>query len=148
MKVEGPRANETAAIRRGASGPRAGQPAFTLDSGAPASAPTHVRPAAALGSIDTILALQGVPDAMTGRAKAVKRGQSILDMMDEVRDGLLAGQVSEGLLRRLSASLQAKADGFLEPGLQSVMNDIELRAQVELAKLQVARAASDSGLRA
>jgi hypothetical protein len=57
---------------------------------------------------------------------------------------MLTGLVSQGVLRRLSVELQGRRDEFLEPGLQSVMDDIELRAQVELAKMQVLAGRSDS----
>jgi Class II flagellar assembly regulator len=143
MKVEGPRATEAAGIRRASRTP-SGQPAFSLDGAgaAPKAAPFSMP--APVGALDSILALQAVPDASQGRARAVKRGQSLLALLDELRDGLLSGAVPEGVLRRLSAELQVRQDEFLEPGLQSVMNDIEIRAQVELAKMRVFSGRRDS----
>jgi hypothetical protein len=143
MKVEGPRATEASNVRR-LSRLQSGQPAFSLDAGAPSAKAVPVSAPVALNALDSILALHGVPDATQGRAKAVKRGQTLLDLLDEIRDGMLTGLVPQGVLRRLSAELQARQDGFLEPGLQSTLNDIEVRAQVELAKMQVLAGRVDS----
>lgn len=143
MKVEGSRGPEAPGIRRTAR-PVAGQAAFSLDESYAASKPAPVSGPRSIGAVDSLLALQAAPDAAQGRARAVKRGQTLLDLLDEIRDGMLSGVLSQGSLRRLSAELQARQDGFLDPGLQSVMNDIELRAQVELAKMQAFSARSDS----
>jgi hypothetical protein len=143
MKVEAPRGPEATGVRRTAR-TSSGQAVFSLDGGGAPAKAGPVNAPVALSALDSILALQAVPDAAQGRAKAVKRGQALLDLLDEIRDGLLSGLVPQGVLRRLSAELQARQDGFLEPGLQTVMNDIEVRAQVELAKVQVWGAKSDS----
>lgn len=144
MKVEGTRAPDAPGIRR-TGRPVAGQAVFSLDEShaSPRSGP--VSAPMSLGAVDSLLALQALPDATQGRARAVKRGQSLLDLLDEVRDGMLSGVVAQGVLRRLSAQLQARQDSFLDPSLQSVLDDIELRAQVELAKMQVLAGRSDSG---
>lgn len=91
--------------------------------------------ASPLGAVDALLALQAVPDAVMQRSKAVRRGQVMLDLLDDLRDGMLAGQISRASVQRLSASL-VRDDQFTEPGLQAVLDAIELRAHVELAKLE------------
>lgn len=145
MKVAGTRGPEATGVRRAAR-TAPGQAAFLLDE---PSAPAMASPVSAplsIGALDSILALQGVPDAAQGRARAVKRGRALLDLLDEIRDGLLSGAVSQGILRRLSVELQGRAHEFLDPGLQSVMDDIEVRAQVELAKIQVMGGRTDSAV--
>lgn len=86
------------------------------------------------GGIDALLALQAVDDATTGRRKAVKRANLLLDALEEIRSDLLAGQVSEGRLNRAIALL-AQARTQTDPELEAVVADIELRVRVELAKL-------------
>ena len=90
-------------------------------------------PASAAG-IDALLALQAVDDATTGRRKAVKRANLLLDALEEMQADLLAGRVSEGRLNRAVALLR-QAKGQTEPGLDAIVADIELRVRVELAKL-------------
>lgn len=84
--------------------------------------------------IDALLALQAVDDATTGRRKAVRRANLLLDALEEIKIDLLAGRVGEGRLNRAIALLQ-QAKTQIEPALEAIVADIELRVRVELAKL-------------
>ncbi len=59
-------------------------------------------------------------------------------MLDELRDGLLAGGIPRATLTRLAHAVSQRHDQFSDPRLQSVLDEIELRARVELAKLEQA----------
>ena len=98
-------------------------------------APALVSSSTSLTAVTSLIALQEVPDALAGRAKAARRGRDMLDLLDEVRDGLLSGAVSRATLTRLVALVQIKREEFVDPGLSAVLDEIELRARVELAKL-------------
>jgi len=60
----------------------------------------------------------------------------LLDMLDQVRDGLLAGGIPRATLNRLANAVSKRQDGFADPKLQTVLDEIDLRARVELAKLE------------
>lgn len=92
------------------------------------NAPMH----AATG-IDAILALQAVDEPLTGRRKAARRGASLLDILDEVRADLLIGRISADSLDRMTLVLAEARERSL-PGLDALLDDIELRVRVELAK--------------
>ena len=83
--------------------------------------------------IDAILALQAVDGPLTGRKKAVRRGVSLLDMLDEIKTDLLIGRISADSLDRMAAMLSEARERSL-PGLDALLDDIELRVRVELAK--------------
>jgi len=139
MKVDGPRSIEGNRATRGrAAGSAVGgfAPEFLSEPRASAAASG----VAALSSVDALIALQEVPDATKGRAKAVRRGRDILDMLEDVRDGLLTGSVSRSSLQRLLALVNVEREEFADPVLAAVMDEIELRAKVELAKLNFAGA--------
>jgi hypothetical protein len=91
------------------------------------------QPAAAASSIDALLALQAVDDPLLGRKKAIRRGTALLDTLEQVKADLLIGRVSEGRLNQLMA-LIGQARERNQPGLDGVLDDIELRVRVELAK--------------
>jgi hypothetical protein len=55
-----------------------------------------------------------------------------------VRDGLLAGGIPRAILNRLATAVSRRQDGFADPKLQNVLDEIDLRARVELAKLEAA----------
>lgn len=132
MRIDG--TGRIISTQRQAGGSKASGGVFDVESG-PATARAGQTPAAsAMGGIDALLALQAVDDAATGRRKAVRRGNQLLDTLEEIRGDLLTGQVSEGRLNRAMALLR-QARTQTEAGLEAVMADIELRVRVELAKL-------------
>ncbi len=95
-----------------------------------ASATASTAPA---GGIDALLALQSVEDPLFAKKKAIRRGNMLLDTLDQVKADLLVGRVSEGRLNQLMALIgQARSRNL--PGLDGAIDDIELRVRVELAK--------------
>ncbi|WP_421951616.1 flagellar assembly protein FliX [Pelagibacterium sp.] len=108
--------------------------AFQIESGQGSARSAQTSAPIAAGGIDALLALQAVDDATTGRRKAVKRANSLLDVLEDIKTDLLAGRMGEGRLNRAVALLkQAKTQ--IEPELEAIVADIELRVRVELAKL-------------
>lgn len=94
------------------------------------------RPAAAIASVaslDALLALQAVEDPLVKKRKLVRRGASLLDTLEEVRSDLLVGRFSEAKLTQL-VSIISEGREQSEPGLDRLLDDIELRVRVELAK--------------
>jgi hypothetical protein len=127
---------------RGGSAARAGGgDGFAVDGGAPAARSAGAAPVAASSSIDALLALQAVEDPLFAKKKALRRGHALLDTLDEVKADLLVGRVSEGRLNQLQALL-GQAREHSSTGLDSLLDDIELRVGVELAKFGRAAARS------
>jgi hypothetical protein len=91
-----------------------------------------------IAAVDTILALQGIEDSADQRTKGVDRGEQLLNLLDEVRDGLLAGGIPRAMLNRLALAVSKRRESFADPKLQTVLDEIDLRARVELAKLEQA----------
>lgn len=137
MKVTGPgtvQSNSTRRIRRG--GEKGSQPFAEHVSGDSQSGPAApVGGAAPPTPVDALIALQEVPDASTGGRRALLRGTSMLDLLDEVRLGLLTGVIPQGRLRSLLESLKGRREAIEDPRLAQLIDEIELRASVELAKL-------------
>lgn len=105
---------------------------FVSDEPQPASV-ASAQPTVAASSIDALLALQAVDDPLLGRKKAIRRGTALLDTLEQIKADLLIGRVSEGRLNQLMALIGQARERNL-PGLDGVLDDIELRARVELAK--------------
>lgn len=139
MKVDGSRPVDVARTTRGRGATTSASefaPIFSED----AKASSQASGAAQLSGVDALLALQGVPGPLGERAKAARRGRDILDLLDEVRIGMLEGAVSKGTLNRLLTLVEVKREEFTDPGLTGVLDEIDLRARVELAKLSAATA--------
>ncbi|MEP2830625.1 flagellar assembly protein FliX [Parvibaculum sp.] len=93
---------------------------------------------ASLGAVDALLALQETPvsdDALhSPRRKAIRRGEEMLDILDDIKLSLLMGQLPKSKLSRLLAVVERQGSSFNDPRLGQVLAEIELRAKVELAK--------------
>lgn len=132
MRIDGNGRVGNVAGRAGVGAAASGVP-FQIGEG-PATA--TARPAAAIASVaslDALLALQAVEDPLVKKKKLVRRGTSLLDALDEVRSDLLVGRFSEAKLTQLM-SIISEGREQSEPGLDSLLDDIELRVRVELAK--------------
>lgn len=94
--------------------------------------------ASVVGGIEALLAAQSVNDAASGekrRKKAIERGNSLLDRLEELRLAILDGAVPKSRLIELARMLRERREEGLDPSLSALLDDIELRAEVELAKL-------------
>ena len=93
-----------------------------------------------IGGIDALLALQGVEEPGERRRKAVKRGRTALDALDALKLGLLSGTLDTAALARLKSVVAGLAESTGDPGLDTVLAEIELRVGVELAKIGMPQA--------
>ncbi|MCH7544192.1 MAG: flagellar assembly protein FliX [Proteobacteria bacterium] len=87
-----------------------------------------------VGTVDSLLVLQEVHDATSGTSRAKLRAQDLLDHLDEIRHGLLAGALSRQMLDQLARLARSERQSVDDPRLQELLDEIELRAAVELAK--------------
>jgi hypothetical protein len=139
IKVDGSRPVDAARTARTRTAAPSGV-AFSLVQAEDTRSAACVSGPSPIGSVEALIALQEMSSSTTGRARAARRGKDMLDLLDDVRDGLLAGHVSRDTLQRLVQLVGAKREDFVDPGLSSVMDEIDLRARVELAKLNFADA--------
>jgi hypothetical protein len=89
---------------------------------------------ASANSVNGILGVQEVDDALAHASRGKQRGQDILERLDDLRLQLLAGGISREKLMQLSRMVNARRSEITDPKLASILDDIDLRAQVELAK--------------
>lgn len=135
MRVESNRPLKPSALRRGDRAREAGGASFAevLTEG---EAPAPLAGAAPAPAVTSLLALQEVEEPTARRRRALGRGDRLLDQLDEIRRGLLAGALPHSSLTRLRQELSEARATTLDPRLDEVLAEIELRAAVELAKLE------------
>ena len=119
----------TPQAKRSASG------TFSLEAETAARSSTAAGGPRLSGGIDALIALQGIEEPAERRRRAVKRGRSALDALDALKMGLLAGTLEPGALARLKAAATELAERSGDPELDAVLAEIELRVEVELAKM-------------
>jgi len=126
--------NRTASAKRSAAGARGSQQ-FSIEQSASDMTPSALQGARPLASVDALLALQEVPDATTSTRRAVQRAEHILDALEDVQMGLVTGALPKGQLMRLLSLIKREQEHVPDPKLAEILNEVELRAHVELAKL-------------
>jgi hypothetical protein len=89
----------------------------------------------ASADIGALLALQGIEeDPVERRRRSVQRGRGALDVLDELKLGLLSGNFDPATVMRLRAAAADLKSSSGDAGLDAVLSEIELRVEVELAK--------------
>jgi hypothetical protein len=109
--------------------------AFAEQVGARPALSSGLTPAMPLAALGGVLAVQEVPDPTAERRRATRHGHSVLDELQALQIGLIEGWVQEGALRRLAGLLERLRPATADPELAAVLDEIELRAAVELAKV-------------
>jgi hypothetical protein len=88
----------------------------------------------AAANIDALLAMQGIEDPTERRKRSVQRGKGALDVLDDLKIGLLSGNFDASTVNRLRDAAANLKSSSGDPGLDTVLSEIELRVEVELAK--------------
>lgn len=145
MKITGP--NKTGATGKTDKSKKnaAGDGSFkTLLSGGDAGASdgaSSVGLSAGITSIDSLLAAQAAedPTERATRKRMVHRATGLLDKLEEMRLGLLTGTLSVGQMLDLANVISTHRERIADPELTALLDEIDLRAQIELAKLEMAK---------
>lgn len=140
MKIDGPGSVRGNSVRRTdkSRGGAGSEFAKHISSGGDATPVASGGGAAQLGSVQALVALQQVPDS-TQRNKPQEQlhAEDLLDRLDQIRLGILQGSLSPVDLKALVARLAERRREEGDPRLLALVDEIELRAKVELAKLSM-----------
>lgn len=88
----------------------------------------------AVSSLDNLMALQGIEGPSERKKRAVAKGRRALDVLDDLKLGLLDGSVDQSTMARLKVAADGLSEETGDPGLDAVMGEIGLRVAVEIAK--------------
>jgi hypothetical protein len=134
MRIYGP--NGTTLGTPASSTRRTSSTGFSLpeDTASASEARATLAPKAA-ANIDALIALQGIEeDPAERRRRSVARGKGALDVLDDLKLRLLSGNLDSATVLRLRDAAANLKSTSGDPGLDSVLSEIELRVEVELAK--------------
>ncbi|MEM8799033.1 MAG: flagellar assembly protein FliX [Pseudomonadota bacterium] len=140
MKIKGTSA-PTASAKPKRTGARSGGETFSVsvDQVKEASSSEVATSASPVAAVDMILALQqdegrgGSSGTGTRPVRAV--AENILDELETLRRDVILGRVNPQRLSQVVSELQKRKNSVLDPDMRAILDDIELRASVELAKL-------------
>jgi hypothetical protein len=114
---------------------------FQIVGASAAASPTQVSGAAGVSSVmgvEALLALQDVESPTERKRRSVRRAGRLLDELDGLKAALLGGELSQGQLDNLARAVREQRSATDDPKLEAVLDEIETRAAVELAKLESA----------
>jgi len=133
MRVQGPTSAAPREVRRKPAADGAG---FRVNAGGGEAARAEgVSAAQPLTNLDTLVVLQEAPGDQEAKKRALKRASDMLDQLEAIRLDLLDGGVPAPRLEALVRLVRLQRDQVNDPRLAHVLDEIELRARVELAKL-------------
>ncbi len=135
MRVSNTSAAKASGAKRKSKTNSTGKP-FELPSAGGAQGPAPVTGAGPLAAIDALLAVQESDDATSRRSAGLRHGTSVLDLLDQVRLALLTGGLPRTALERLAKMVESRKDTANDPNLAAILDEIDLRAKIEIAKLE------------
>lgn len=97
---------------------------------------------AGIASIDALLAAQSAEDPAQGKARKrmQERAGDILDKLNDLKIAMLTNNVTVGHMVSIADVVATHRERIDDPALTAILDEIDLRANVELAKLQMAAA--------
>lgn len=137
-KIDGPGGVKPGAPKRAGSSGATGGTSFASLLQGPEKAASQVTQAPPVAALDAMLAVQAVDEQGGGRQnrqRAFRRGSNLLEKLEEIRTGLLTGSIPKDRLQALAQALRSERLAVEDPRLAEVLAEIELRCEVELAKL-------------
>jgi hypothetical protein len=147
MKIEGPnQTGKAGQTKKSEKAKSAGGPAFSdmLGGADETSDVNHTSTAGAIARIDVLLAAQTADDpaerATRGRMR--KRADHILRSLDKIRLGILTGNMTVGNVLDIADVVASHREKITDPQLSAILDEIDLRAQIEIAKMRLALEAS------
>lgn len=142
MKVTGPAGTSSASPGRPAARTSGGFSLSAAGGADRAAASAATTGAGAVTDVSALMALQGVEDPTERRRRAIRRGGGLLDRLDDLKLAMLVGEAGEAALERLARQVREDRPEDADPGLNAVLDQIDLRAAVELAKAEIRRTAA------
>jgi hypothetical protein len=142
MKIEGPSKTQGAGNSKKAG--KAGSDGSFEDfiahapKGAGSAAPTH-----SIARVDALLSVQAAesPTERAARKRMQVRADDILKELDRLRHSLLTGTLTVGQVIDIADVVASHREKINDPRLTSILDEVDLRAQIEMAKIQKAMGA-------
>lgn len=137
MKIEGPSKSDNVSTSKKSKAAGDGGDAFKTMLSGGARPATGATPSHTIASIDVLLAAQGAEDPAEkkSRKRAMDRGDKLLDMLENMRMAMLSGGISVGHMISLADTVAQHREKITDPALVAILDEIDLRAQIELAKM-------------
>lgn len=135
-KIEGTRPVRTStSVRRTARVSESGVSfAKQLDDAEEAGSAGAVAGTNPMSLVTGVLGLQEVDDATARASRGKLRAENLLEQLEDMKLEILCGTLTREKLMRLARLVNSRRVEVTDPRLAQILDEIDLRAQVELAK--------------
>lgn len=140
MKVEGPSKSQKTSKSKGASGAGKTNGTFGAMVTGSAKETVGVGQTQSIAAVDALLSVQSADDPTEGktRKRMRERGDDLINKLDDIRHGLLTGTMTVGHVLNIADVVASHREKITDPELTGVLDEIDLRAQIEIAKMKKA----------
>ncbi len=141
MKIDGPSGTQKAgATKKTGSKGTSGTSFGGLLGADEASETAHAAASNVIARVDVLLAAQGSEDPAqrASRGRMYKRADDVLVQLDKLRLGMLTGSLTVGNLLDIADVVASHRERVGDPQLAGILDEIDLRAQIEIAKMKMA----------
>jgi hypothetical protein len=92
-----------------------------------------------ISNMDSLLSLQAMEDPTERASKNRMRGRanSVLLELDKIKIGLLSGTLTVGDVLNIADIIASHRERLHDPKLTAILDEIDLRAQIEIAKISM-----------
>lgn len=144
MKIEGPGKTQSTGSKKKAAQTSGADGAFSdfltekTEGQSPAAASSSITAA------DVLLSVQASDDPAqrSARRRMTDRADRILDKLERIRLSMLSGTLTIGDMIDVADMVARHRERIDDPALTAILDEIDLRAQIELAKMRVSLDAS------
>lgn len=140
MRIEGPRGAD--ALKKADKTKKSGSTGGVFGSMLTGEADSASGPSSANAPVGmgALLAAQydEDPAEKRSRGRMQERAGKVLDTLDVIQRGLVTGGISSSDMQAIKSAISSNREKVNDPRLLAIMDEVDLRAQVELAKLESA----------
>lgn len=140
MKVEGPSKTSGPAGTKKAGSVSSADGSFEdFIAHAPKEA-ASAAPTRSIARVDALLSVQAAesPTERAARRRMRERGEGILRELDQLRHAILTGTMTLGQVIDIADVVASHREKVVDPGLTAILDEIDMRAQIEIAKARKA----------
>jgi len=145
MKIEGPSKTSGASGTKKSGQVSADGSFEDFIASGPKSA-SGAAPTRSIARVDALLSVQATESATERAAKRKmrERGEDILKELDRLRHGILTGNLTLGQVIDIADVVASHREKISDPKLTAILDEIDMRAQIEIAKARKAMEAVQS----
>lgn len=140
MKIEGPSKTQKASKSDKASKTGKTDGTFGAMVASAAKETSAASATQSIAKVDALLMVQGVESATerAARRRMRDRGDQVLRQLDHLRLGILTGNLTIGQVVDIADVVASHREKINDPKMTAVLDEIDLRAQIEIAKMRKA----------